>query len=184
MNRWVKDSPRVLDFGCGIGDYGLSYAIENKTSKVDFYDINKENLDYLKHRIMLREVQKLVEVGQCKVYREGGLGEPEEFYDQIFVLDVLEHIKNPVEAAARIRKMLKRNGTLIAQVSPKEVFQPQHIGEIDLNQHGFLQTDIYTYVRSDSDMAINYAKNVQVVKDNMFVGPIKSDKQEVQKVDL
>jgi cyclopropane fatty-acyl-phospholipid synthase-like methyltransferase len=134
---------------------------------------------------MLREVQKLIEPNQCKVYREGSLPEENEVYDQIFALDVLEHIKDAASIVSRLRKMLKRNGTLIAQVSPKSVFQPQHITELDLNQHGFLQTDIYTYVRDDSDMALNYARNVQTVKDNMIVRPLlKSDAKEVQKVNL
>ena len=92
-----------------------------------------------------------------------------EHYDQIIALDVIEHVKHPEEIVARIRKMLKRNGTLIAQVSPKVMFQPQHISEIDLCQHGFLQTDVYVYVRDDSDMAKNYKKIVQGVKNNMSI---------------
>ena len=102
--------------------------------------------------------------------------------DIIFLYYVLEHIKDPTIAAARIRKMLKRNGTFIAQVSSKADFQPQHIGEIDLLQHGFLQTDTYVFVRTDSDMAINYAKIVQNVKDNMTVTPMKGNSAKDEKV--
>jgi cyclopropane fatty-acyl-phospholipid synthase-like methyltransferase len=120
-------------------------------------------------------MQNLVEKEHCHVFSEGQLPEKEEHYDMIFALDVLEHIKNPEIHVAKLRKMLKRNGTLVAQIAPKGMFQPQHIAEIDLNQHGFLQTDTYVYVRTDSDMAVNYAKTVQGVKDRMSVTPMKGN---------
>lgn len=173
MNRWPKNASRVLDFGCGIGDWGLSYLAEHPSSHVDFFDINRANLDYLRHRVKIREAQEVIQKDHAHVFGEEFLERKEE-YDLIFALDVLEHIKNPEKAAARIRSMLKRNGILIAQISPKAAFQPQHISEIDLNQHGFLQTDVYTFVRTDSDMAMNYARNVQAVKDSMTVRPMKN----------
>lgn len=173
MNSWKKDAHRTLDFGCGIGDYGLYFATEYQDAKVDFYDINKENVAYLKHRIEVREVQTIIPKGNCRVIDEGGLIDTPEKYDQIFCLDVLEHIKNPEETTARLKKMLKKDGILIAQVSPKGAFQPQHISEIDLSQHGFLQIDALKYVRDDSDMALNYAKIVNGIKGNMTSVPMK-----------
>jgi len=173
VNRTIPNSGRVLDFGCGIGSYGLSYAESNKNSKVDFYDINTPNLAYLRHRITKRENKGNLTKDNCVVYDEGKLPEKEEEYDMIFALDVLEHLKNPGVEVAKLRKLLKKDGTLIAQVSPKGPFQPQHISELDLNKHGFLQLDIYTYARDDSEQALNYAKNVQTVKDNMTVKPMK-----------
>jgi 2-polyprenyl-3-methyl-5-hydroxy-6-metoxy-1,4-benzoquinol methylase len=178
MNHWREKQERVLDFGCGIGDYGLAYAAENPKSAVDFYDINRENLAYVAHRINVREVQNIIEKGSCQIFNEAEgkvLMSQEERYDMIFAFDVLEHMKNPIEGAANIRRMLKRNGLLMAQVAPKGMFQPQHIGEIDLCQHGFLQTDTFMYVRSDSDIAVNYVKIVQGVKDNMSSAPMKDE---------
>lgn len=88
-------------------------------------------------------------------------------------MDVLEHIKNPEEEAKRLRKMLKKDGLLIAQVSPKAMFQPQHISEIDLGKYGFLQIDNFKYIRDDSDVAKNYAKIVSGIKDNITSVPMK-----------
>ena len=172
VKRWVKDAPRVLDFGCGLGDYGLMYLADYPKTKMDFYDINIANLDYLKYRIDKKSEKGHFQKENCTVY-EGELPPNEDKYDMIFALDVLEHLKNPSVEVAKIRKMLKRNGTLIAQVSPKGAFQPQHISEIDISLHGFIQTDLYTYVRDDSDMAVSYAANVKRIKDNMVVNPMK-----------
>ena len=177
-NRFQKGSEvRVLDFGCGIGDYGLWYASENPKAKVDFHDINTHNLAYLKHRIALRETQGDIPKGNCSIIAEKELPE-EEKYDIILALDVLEHIKNPGEVALKLRKLLKRNGTLIGKVEPKGAFQPQHISELDLNACGFLQTDIYTYVRLDSDVAVNYVATVNNLKANMHTATIKGKKEE------
>jgi len=176
--KWKPGIGKVLDFGCGIGDYGLEYAMDNPSSDVDFYDINIHNLDYLEYRIGVYEAQKLVGKGKLKVYNEAHgnlLKKQEGVYGMIFAIDVLEHIKNPEETVAALRRMLSRNGTLYAQVAAKGAFQPQHISEIDLAKHGFLQTDAYTYIRTDSDVAANYARMVQNVKDNMTVTPMKKD---------
>jgi 2-polyprenyl-3-methyl-5-hydroxy-6-metoxy-1,4-benzoquinol methylase len=172
MNKY-QNWERVLDYGCGIGDYGLAYAEEHPDSKVDFYDVNKANLAYLRHRIKIREEQGIVKKGNLTVYGEGELPDFSERYDSIFCFDVLEHLKQPGATASLIRKMLKKDGLLLAIVSPKGVFQPQHIAEIDLNQHGFLQTDIYSYVRDDSDMAIRYAKVVNNIKESFVTTPMK-----------
>jgi len=172
MGRW-KDSKQVLDFGCGIGDYGLAYAEDHLDAHVDFYDINKPNVDYLKYRIKVRETQGTINPGNCKAHDEASFLEREEHYDQILCLDLLEHTKNPEVYASKLRRMLKRNGTLIAVVSPKGMFQPQHVSEIDLSKCGFLQIDTYVYIRTDSDTAKNYAKIVQNVKDSMTTSPME-----------
>ena len=176
MNHWVTSAKKVLDFGCGIGDYGLSFAIENKPDRVDFYDINKHCVKYLKNRIRLREVQNLVGKGVCRIFGEADFPFQKEEYDMIFALDFLEHVKHPEDYAAKFKRMLKRNGTLIAEIAPKGMFQPQHISGIDLSKHGFLQTDIFTYVRIDSDMAANYKATVQNIKKHMTVEPMKKER--------
>lgn len=162
---------KILDFGCGIGDYGLWYAQENQKAKVDFYDINKQNIAYVKHRINIREVQNLIEKGSCAMIDK--LPDEDEKYDVIIALDVLEHIKNPEKTAEKMRRLLKRNGVLIGIVSPKSVFQPQHVSELDLGTCGFLQTDIFTYYRTDSDVAVSYAATVNNLKASFHSANLK-----------
>jgi len=176
-NRAPKNTDvKVLDFGCGLGDYGLWYLEENPKAKVDFYDINIANLAYLNQRIKTREDDGRIAKGTTGVIKD--LPEEEGVYDIILALDVIEHIKDPGKAAEKLRRLLKRNGVLIGKVEPKGMFQPQHISELDLNTCGFLQTDIYTYVRMDSDMAKNYAQTIDNLKASMHTANLKEEKKE------
>jgi 2-polyprenyl-3-methyl-5-hydroxy-6-metoxy-1,4-benzoquinol methylase len=174
-DRTRGDKIKVLDFGCGIGDYGLQIAQNNPDAKVYFYDINIHNIEYLKSRIALREVQNLIPKGNCVILDK--LPEKPEEFDVVLALDVLEHIKEPRDVANNLHHVLKRNGVLLGIVSPKGSFQPQHISELDLNTCGFLQTDVYTYVRMDSDLASSYASKVDKLKTNMHRKNLKDTRE-------
>jgi 2-polyprenyl-3-methyl-5-hydroxy-6-metoxy-1,4-benzoquinol methylase len=160
-------SPRVLDFGCGNGDYGLEFIENSPSAKIDFYDINIDCLNYLKRRILIRETQNIIPKDSCKIITEGSLPTENEQYDIIFALDVLEHIKNPEKTASKLKSLLKRNGVILAQISPRGKFQPQHISQIDLTAHGFLKISQFRYVRDDSDIAKEYATHVENVEKNV-----------------
>ena len=128
--KW-KEPKAVLDFGCGIGD--LCFAMEKACpgATVHGYDINAATSDYMKWRIAKHDYKTQVFVG-------GEFHWPENFYDVIFCMDVLEHMKNPLDYVRKIHKMLKPGGTLLAEVSPMKAGQPMHIsGNVDICSCGF-----------------------------------------------
>ena len=149
-----------LDFGCGIGDFGLNIAERYPDSKVILYDINAKNLEYLKWRIACRLGDKRVKEEQAWVMDSPDLLKKLDGvkFDVIFCMDVLEHIKEPKEQIDFLREHLKPQGILIAQVSPMQPLQPQHISAPNLVEHGFVQLDDMTYCLPENDIAKKVAE--------------------------
>lgn len=131
-----SDAKKVLDYGCGIGDYGLA-CNERFDSSVDFYDINEHSLRYLSWRIGHRRVVS------CSVISQ----KPSKIahYDYIFCLDVLEHIKDPEKELELFKSLLKEDGILVAIVAPLQEGIPQHISQIDIEKHGFEKINDFMY---------------------------------------
>ena len=75
---------KVLDFGCGTGEYGLRLA--RQAREVHFYDIPNRATEFLKWRIADRKLEN------CKI-----VSEMDNDYDIIINVDVLEHVYKPVE---------------------------------------------------------------------------------------
>lgn len=96
----IKDNYRVLDAGCGIGY--LLRVIRDKNQKCRLYGIDiNENISRLDldANIQIADLRKLP-------YKDS-------FFDVVFALDVLEHLKNPNEAILEIRRVLKKSGKLV-----------------------------------------------------------------------
>lgn len=145
-----------LDFGCGIGDFGMNIAERYPESKVVFYDINKKNMEYLMWRLARRQSDKLIGDEQVWVIdKKEHLSKLKDVkFQLIFCLDVLEHMKEPVEAINWLREHLDRNGILICNIAPKQPGQPQHISSPKMEDYGFVQLDEKAYVLPESDIAM------------------------------
>jgi 2-polyprenyl-3-methyl-5-hydroxy-6-metoxy-1,4-benzoquinol methylase len=158
--RIPKDAHRFLDFGCGIGDFGLTVLENFPGANVVFHDINRPNLGYLNWRL---EQRKDIIAGNGSAYR---ISHSEERLEKIlqetklapfhvvFCLDVLEHMSEPVKKLAYIRTLLERNGLLFASVGPQQANQAAHISSLEIDKHGFIQLGMNLYIRDDSDMAV------------------------------
>lgn len=154
----VTDKHRkILDFGCGIGDFGLTMLEDFPDSHVVFYDINKKNMAYLRDRV------KKNGFGDRCIVTENVKEIPKEQFDLIFCLDMLEYLKNPAKALSYLRSHLTPTGLLLATVASKSPFQPQHISEITIHEHGFMRLNDCAYIRDDSELA----KNTQVRMDKI-----------------
>jgi len=83
---------RVLEFGCGIGQNLVK--IKNKYG----YDINKTIYPFLKEQgfILYNSEEEI----------------PDDYFDEILVHNVLEHLPNPLETLKILRTKLKRNGKI------------------------------------------------------------------------
>ena len=152
---------RILDFGCGIGDYGLTILENFPNVHVVFHDINIPNLQYLHWRLKKRKEE--IDRGASTFFVSASEGELERGWEAmnrnpfqiVFCLDVLEHMLEPEKGISKIRAMMDRNGLLFANIAPQSKLQSMHISCPDLAKYGFLQLGQYLYIRDDSDMAKN-----------------------------
>ena len=88
------DTP-VLDFGCGVGSHGI-YALERGAPVVDFLDVDGPTRAYAHARVMRRGLEDRARfMGPDDVFEKSK-------YGAVFLIDVLEHIANPVKAFEQI----------------------------------------------------------------------------------
>lgn len=109
--RWLprKEGLRVLNAGCGSGEMTMLLA-RNSSWQVDAIDVDQEAVSLslaLKQRLGLRNV---------RIYRAEIETYTGRDYDIIVCNDVLEHLPNDREAAAKLAQMLKPGGLLCVSV--------------------------------------------------------------------
>jgi len=107
-NSKFKPGDKILDAGCGIGMYGLEYALKNNISVigVDLSEDKIRNAKKLKESLQAKNIQFL----------EGDLTKlnfKDDSFDFIICSDVLEHIPNDEKALKELGRVLKKNGTLL-----------------------------------------------------------------------
>jgi ubiquinone/menaquinone biosynthesis C-methylase UbiE len=100
----------VLEAGCGIGAETVTLAANSPATKFLCIDISEESLQKARHATGSKGLTN-VEFQQADIFN---LPFSEESFDHIFVCFVLEHLKDPVEALIRLRKVLRTGGTLTA----------------------------------------------------------------------
>lgn len=135
---------KILDIGCGIGIFSLNLGKNLPNAKIMGIDLlplegnnfitqlfNEFNIDF---KISTHDIQKQTEY-------------PNEYFDLISALDVLEHIRKPRIALDEIKRILKNNGKLIitvpveskllkylrllfSKISKKKVVEDHWLGEI------------------------------------------------------
>lgn len=151
----------ALDYGCGIGDYGLLLMENRPVSHVDFVDVSKPSLDYLRWRLAQRK-QDLTPLNTFRIFEDSehvekiplkGEFDLPIYYNVVFCLEVLEHLKDPETHVKRIRSLMDKNGLLFCTQGPMSLGMAQHISAIRLEDHGFICIGKDTFVRTDSDIA-------------------------------
>lgn len=99
--RHIQKGDIVLDLGCGVQHYLLSYGKDKFKSgyglDYDIEDHQEENITFLKHR--------------C----QGGLPLENSFFEKVFMLAVLEHIeeKDVPGLFSEFSRILKKGGRVI-----------------------------------------------------------------------
>ncbi len=96
----------VLDYGCGIGDM-LKYRKNTFGA-----EINKFTVDFC---ISQNLPVKTIEDDKTE-YKQG-------FFDSVLLDNVLEHILEPEKTIFEIKRLLKKNGTLVIGVPGKKGFE-------------------------------------------------------------
>ncbi len=108
----VYDAPsktepvRILELGCGIGTTLLK--IKEKAPHAELYGIEPDE--------HMAAIAKRVATVSTKAIGSFPLEFPEEYFDTIFVGNYLEQVENPTEFLCKLRKHLKKDGTVIAEI--------------------------------------------------------------------
>jgi len=95
FSRGYKNK-KILDIGCGRGDYTFFFGKENKTIGIDLQDVVKKryfNFDF--------QVADAID-----------LPFGENVFDLVISFDVIEHIKNGEKILSEAHRVLKRNGQI------------------------------------------------------------------------
>lgn len=102
-----KGATRLLDVGCGTGETGLAAKHRLATHEVigiEFFEsvalIAQTKLD----QVIVGDIETL------------DLNFPENYFDCILCADILEHTKDPWQVLRRLRRFLRRDGTVVASI--------------------------------------------------------------------
>lgn len=115
-------SPRVLDFGCGIGTDGLFLALRGYD--VILVDVDGPAFKFAQHRFTRRGLRGTFRVSQS------GLPTIEKGFSAAICFDVFEHLPDPLGAARRLIAGLEPGGLLLQRGAFGESGgQPCHLRE-------------------------------------------------------
>ncbi len=100
----------ICEIGCGVGI--LSYRLGRKGFNVDAFDLDKDAINLAKKYSKNKNVN---------FFSENILNlSTNKKYDLILVIEVLEHIKNDVQAIKNINKMLSQKSFVLLTVPINE----------------------------------------------------------------
>ncbi|MBC8500869.1 MAG: class I SAM-dependent methyltransferase [Nanoarchaeota archaeon] len=99
----------TLDAGCGEG--AVCRELSKRGYKMVGIDINREGLEYAKDAAKKINTKPVFICGNIEK-----IPFPENKFDQVVSLDVLEHVNNHMKAIKEIRRVLKKGGTFIASM--------------------------------------------------------------------
>jgi len=99
---------KILEAGCGVGAQTVTLAKNSPKSHITSIDISEKSLVEAREKIQAKGYSN-VTFQQGDIFN---LSFSFESFDHIFVCFVLEHLSNPVEALAVLKKYLKIGGTI------------------------------------------------------------------------
>ena len=98
----------VLEAGCGVGAQTVTIAASSPGARIHSIDISPQSLAAAEERVRRANLSN-VTFRQADIF---DLPFPARRFDHVFVCFVLEHLKDPVGALARLRSVLKPGGTI------------------------------------------------------------------------
>jgi ubiquinone/menaquinone biosynthesis C-methylase UbiE len=98
----------VLEAGCGVGAQSVILASQSPDAKITSMDISPSSILKAQERINAEKIKNITFL-QGDIFN---LPFEEESFDHVFVCFVLEHLKDPVLALKKLKKILKKGGSL------------------------------------------------------------------------
>lgn len=99
---------KVLEAGCGVGAQTVTLAARSPGTTIVSTDISRDSLAAARERTRSAKLRNVV-FQQADVY---ALPFRQESFDHVFVCFVLEHLTQPRQAIAALKRVLKRGGTM------------------------------------------------------------------------
>ncbi|MQA81867.1 MAG: methyltransferase domain-containing protein [Streptosporangiales bacterium] len=100
---------RVLEVGCGVGAQTVHLAAASPRARLVAVDVSAESLAQARARVAAQVPDAAVEWHRADLF---ALPYADASFDHLFVCFVLEHLPNPVEALAALRRVLRPGGTI------------------------------------------------------------------------
>lgn len=114
LEKYIKDTDTVIDFGCGGG-----FMLNQISAKMKYgIEINKVARLYAQERYGIECVANMDEL-------------PDEIADVIISSDVLEHVVSPYEILVGLRKKLKPYGKIVFSVPCESSYAEYHTNDFD-----------------------------------------------------
>lgn len=113
----------VLDAGCGIGVYTLTYGFRGIT--VYGVDIDKKKID------QARKTSEQLKLGNYCYFTKADLTKlpfENEFFDRILCSETLEHVDDDKKAIDEMHRVLKKDGVMVISV-PSDIYINQRYKE-------------------------------------------------------
>lgn len=105
---------RVLEVGCGVGAQTVTLATRSPGAEITAIDRSDTALDGARRQVAAAGLDHAVSLHRADAadlpHPDGPL--TAGTFDHVFVCFVLEHLPRPVEVLARLRRMLRPDGTL------------------------------------------------------------------------
>jgi len=142
--REIKTAKRILDIGCGVGDFGRL----KPTADIDVFGVDCD-ISALKIAENYEKVE-LVDLENSNLPYENG------FFDAILAKDILEHIYRPWLLVKEMHRVLNINGIAIVNVPmPK----PNIVWDDYTHIRGFTKASLKTLFE-DYGFEIEYIKDM------------------------
>jgi len=104
IRPYLKPNMKALDIGCSSG-YFL-YALKDFVQECIGIELNKSDVEFVRRKCG-------VKIYDCPL-EETDI--PLEYFDIVFMFDVLEHIENPIQFLKTVRKYIKPKGYIYIEV--------------------------------------------------------------------
>jgi 2-polyprenyl-3-methyl-5-hydroxy-6-metoxy-1,4-benzoquinol methylase len=121
FNQWMYDTIRpychgnILEVGSGIGNISSFFVQDN--FQITLSDVDDQYLQTLKDKyVSTRNVREVMLLDLEQTDFENVYKDKQNFFDTVFLLNVLEHIKDDNKAMHNCKYLLKHGGTLIVLV--------------------------------------------------------------------
>jgi len=114
---------RILDLGCGSGNY-LFYLVKEKKQGVYYgTDISKEAIKKVRE-IATKDLKELTDNNIIKLWlsvqNAQKLNFKDDFFDYVYIVSVLHHVEKYKEVLNEAHRVLKKDGELIIVDLPKD----------------------------------------------------------------
>jgi SAM-dependent methyltransferase len=118
FNRWMYDQFKhqlkgeILEIGSGIGN--ISKLVIEEGRSITLSDYNQDYCDALKKKFsQYKNVREIISIDLLHPDFQNKYSTYKEKYDSIFLLNVIEHINDDLEAVNNCKGLLKQDGHLI-----------------------------------------------------------------------